>query len=414
MVTWVAISLWTAAWGWSRLPYSGVSWHFFTDGTRALLGGSGLHLYAQHPDLQIGPLAFLVAGVTSPLPAGVQRGVAQVAMTAVAPLLLWLLAPLVGGDPGRRRLRLLVAGLVLAPTWTVLSVRWMHLEDVLALGLSVLAVRLVGLAVRDDRAAEPGPSATSGRSAWSGGSAWSGRSAWSGAAAGLALGAAMTAKPWAIGFVPLLLALPLRQVVRGVAAAAATALAGWGPFVAADPGTLAALHPPVPVTDSSGLWTLGIRGPAVPAWGRTVQLVGAPLAGLLAVLRRRWPGVMLAAVAVRLALDPQDIAYYAAGAVVAALVVDLLVTRWVVPWTALVTAVVLWQPFAYDFTHRFTTEHGLALWWFQHPWPVGVVHLAWSVAAVVLAAVVPTAPDAPVHAGQRRTRSGTNRGVRAA
>ncbi|OIQ79140.1 hypothetical protein GALL_391250 [mine drainage metagenome] len=182
-------------------------------------------------------------------------------------------------------------------------------------------------------------------------------------------------------------------MLTGVATAAAAAVAGWGPFLGADPGTVAALHPPVPITDSSGLWTLGFRGATVPSWGRTAQLVASPLVGAVVALRRRWPGVLLAAVAIRLALDPQDIEYYAAGAVVAALVLDLVATRWTVPWTALVTAIVLWQPFARDFTHRFTTEHGPALWWFEHPWPVGVAHLLWSVAAVTLALVLPAAPE---------------------
>jgi hypothetical protein len=364
-LTWLLIWGWTAGWGWNRHPLSGVSWHFIADGTRALFGASGLHLYAQHPELQIGPLGFVVAEVLAPLPSGARLGAAQVLMTAVAPLLLWLLAPLVEGDPARRRLRLLLAGAVLAPTWTVLSVRWMHLEDVLALLLSVLAVRLVGLTLRDG-----GPD-------------------WAVPVAGLALGAAMTAKPWAIGFVPLLLALPLRRMLTGVAVAGAATLAGWGPFLVADAGTVAALSPPVGVSDSSGLWTLGYRGAVVPSWGRTAQLIGAPAAGALAALRRRWPGVLLAAIAVRLALDPQDIAYYAAGAVVAALVFDLLATRWVVPWTALVTAIVLWQPFSKDFAHRFTTEHGLNLWWFQHPGTVGAVHLAWSAAMVLLVVAVP-------------------------
>ena len=363
--TWLAIWAWTAGWALDRRPLSGISWHFLTDGSRELFDGAGLHLYAQHPDLQIGPLGFVVAQLLAPLPSAAQRVAAQVAMTAAAPLLLWLLAPLVDADPPRRRLLLLLAGGVLAPTWTVQSVRWMHLEDVLALLASVLAVRLVGLALRDR-----GP-------------------AWAVPVAGLALGAAMTAKPWAIGFVPILLALPLRRVLTGLTMAAATTLAGWGPFIVADPSTVDALHPPVDVTDSSGLWTLGYRGAVAPAWGRTAQLVGAPLAGALAVLRRRWPGVLLVAVAVRLALDPQDIAYYAAGAVAAALVFDLLATGWTVPWTALVTAIALWQPFAPDFAHRFATEHGLALWWFAHPWTVGVVHLAWSAAVVLFVTVTP-------------------------
>ncbi len=151
---------------------------------------------------------------------------------------------------------------------------------------------------------------------------------------------------------------------------------------------MAAFSPPVGVASSSGLWVLGYRGDVIPAWGRLAQLVGAPLVGVLAALRGRWPGVLLAAIAVRLVLDPQDLAYYAAGAVVAALVLDLLTTRWVVPWTALLTAVVLWQPFATHYAQRLLTERGLSLWWFAHPGIVGVVHVAWAV-AMVLRVVVP-------------------------
>jgi hypothetical protein len=60
----------------------------------------------------------------------------------------------------------------------------------------------------------------------------------------------------------------------------------------------------------------------------------------------------------------------------------------VVPWTALLTAVVLWQPFATHYAQRLLTEHGLSLWWFQHPGIVGVVHVAWAV-AMVLRVVAP-------------------------
>jgi hypothetical protein len=363
VTTWLVIWLWTAAWAWNRWPLSGLSWHFLPTGAQALFGDSGLHLYAQHPELQIGPLAFVVTELGAPLgPAG-QKVAAQLLMTAAAPLLLWLLAPLLDSDPARRRLRLVVAAVVLAPSWTDLSVRWMHLEDVIALVLAVLAVRLVGLALRDEGIGRTVP------------------------LAGLALAGAMLTKPWAVGFVPILLALPLRRMLTGAAVAAGATVAGWGPFLLV-PGALAAFSPPVGVASSSGLWVLGYRGDVIPAWGRLAQLVGAPLVGALAALRGRWPGVLLAAIAVRLALDPQDLAYYAAGAVVAALVLDLLTTRWVVPWTALLTAVVLWQPFATHYAQRLLTEHGLSLWWFQHPGIVGVVHVAWAV-AMVLRVVAP-------------------------
>ena len=45
--------------------HGGVAWHFFTAGSALLFGGpgalpGGLHLYANYPQLQIGPLAFVV------------------------------------------------------------------------------------------------------------------------------------------------------------------------------------------------------------------------------------------------------------------------------------------------------------------------------------------------------------------
>ncbi len=364
VLTWSAIWLWTAGWAWNRWPLSGLSWHFLPTGAQALFGSSGLHLYAEHPELQIGPLAFVVTELAAPWGPGAQKVAAQLLMTAAAPLLLWLLAPLLDREPVRRRLRLLLAGLVLAPSWTDLSVRWMHLEDALALVLAVLAIRLVGLALRDRG------------------------TGWTVPFAGMALAGAMLAKPWAVGFVPILLALPLRRMLTGATVAGATTVAGWGPFLLV-PGALAAFSPPVAVATSSGLWVLGYRGDVIPAWGRLAQLVGAPLVGMLAALRGRWEGVLLVAIAVRLVLDPQDLAYYAAGAVVAALVLDLLGTRRMVPWTALLTAVVLWQPFATNFAQRLTTEHGLSLWWFQHPGTVGVVHVVWSVAMLLRVVALP-------------------------
>jgi hypothetical protein len=151
-----------------------------------------------------------------------------------------------------------------------------------------------------------------------------------------------------------------------------------------DAGTWGALSPPVGIASSSPLRLFGVRADVVPSWTRSAQLVAAPLAGLLAVLRRRWPAALLVAIAVRLALDPQDIAYYAGGAVLAAVIADLAVTGWLVPWTGLVTAAVLWQPFVVDFEHRMQVTHGLSLWWFQHPSAVAVVHVGWAVAALAL------------------------------
>ncbi len=345
---------WTTWWAWRSWAVSGLSWHFFADGGRLLVGGPGVHVYAAHPELQTGPLALLLAAALRGLPPAAALHTAQVVMLAAGPLLVLALAPVVA-EP-RRGLRLLLGVLVLVPAWTVLTVRWSHLDDVLAMACAVGAV----LAVATRR-----PVLT-----------------------GLALAGAMAAKPWAVGFVPLVVALP-RARVRALLVAVLGAAVAWLPFVLGDRGTLAALHPPVALVPGSGLHTLGVRGRLVPAWGRTLQLVVAPAAALVAALLGRWPGVLLVAVAVRLTLDPQDNAYYAGSAALAAVVFDLLGTRWTVPWTTLVTVVALWQPFVLDYPHRLTTTNGLTHWWFAHPAQVGALHLLWAAAVVAIVMLAP-------------------------
>ena len=346
------IVLWTALWALARARPSGISWHFFPFGSDLLIHGAHLHLYAAHPELQIGPLAFLVAVPLGWLPAGTGLAVAQILMTAALPAALAVLAPLVPRQ-GRRR-RILLAALVVAPIWTVLSVRWVHLDDALALLLLVVAVR----AAREDRAI----------------------------LTGLVLALAVDAKPWAVLGLPLLLLLTRRR--SGAVTAGLGIVAAWAPFLLADHATLGAFHPLVGINGSSALSLFGYRGDIIPGWDRTAQLVLAPLAALVAVRRDAWAAALLCGIAVRLALDPQDLAYYAAGATLAAAVFDLLATRWLVPWTTLVTGVVLWQPFVLDYPRRFETSHGLSLWWFTHPHQVAAIHLAWAVLVVPFSIVV--------------------------
>ncbi|HYM49887.1 MAG TPA: hypothetical protein VET65_04865 [Candidatus Limnocylindrales bacterium] len=345
---WTAVGGWAALWAWVPSNPSGLSWHFFASGSRILFSGSGLDLYAAHPELQIGPLAF-VAAAPFALLGNAGQWVALIAMTAAGPLCLSWIAPLV--PPRHRRLRILLCALALMPAWTVLSVRFGHLDDVLALALAVVALR----AVAANRAG----------------------------AAGLALAGAVAAKPWALGFLPMLLVLDHRRL-----AAIGTALAGvaaaWAPFLIASPGTLRALQPPESVAPSSVLRVLGYRGDLVPAWDRVGQFLLEPALALAPVVRRRWPGLFLVAVAVRLAMDPKDNPYYVGGAALAAVIVDLLMTRWTVPWTTLSTVVLLWQPWAVDYARRLESSTGLSHWWFANPAIVGWVHLGWALGAIVL------------------------------
>jgi hypothetical protein len=339
-------------------PDSGLSWHFSVDGARLLLHGSGLNLFADAPWLQTGPLSLVLAALLSPLPATVGKSVALIAMAATGPLLIAALAPLVA--PDKRPRRIFIAAIVLIPAWTVLSVRWGHLDDVLAMVFAIVALR----AVSADRPV----------------------------LAGAALALAIAAKPWAIGFLPLLLVLPWSRLRSAAAVAAAGVALAWAPFVLANSGTLSALHPPVGLSPASGLHTLGARGVLVPAWGRTAQLVLSPLAATVAVLMRGLPGVLLVSVAVRLALDPKDNAYYIGSAALAAVVFDLLGTRWTIPWTTMATVILFWQPFVKGFTdipHAVQTTTGLTHWWFAHQEVVGAIHLAWAAAVIALVFTLP-------------------------
>lgn len=367
----VATSTIVAAWAAWRAyltwPVSGLSWHFFAEGSKLLLHGSGLNIYAEHPELQIGPLSLAVAALLRPLSASVAQTVALVGMTIAGPLLVAAITPLVA--PARRHLRMFLAAMLVVPAWTVLSVRFGHLDDVIAMICAIVALR----AVVADRPV----------------------------LAGAVLAAAVAAKPWALGFLPLLLVLP-RGRLRAAAITAAGTLAAWAPFVLFNVRTFTALHPPVNLAPASGLHTLGARGDTVPAWGRTTQLVLSPAAALGAGLIKRWPGVLLVCVAVRLALDPQDNGYYIGSAALAAAVFDLLGTGWTIPWTTLSTVVILWQPFVHDFAHRLQTTTGITHWWFAHPGGVGALHLAWSLAMVVIVAVVPVRE----RAGPRTALSG--------
>jgi len=186
---------WTVAWIGRTWTPSGLSWHFFVTGADALFGGTGLRTYADHPELQIGPLSLLVTPSLAWLPGESGREFGQVLMALAGPLLLGWLVPLM---PVRHRIvRWLLAVVVLVPTWMVLAVRWAHADDVLAMVFAVAAVR----AVRAER-----PVLT-----------------------GLALAAAIAAKPWAIGFVPLILVLQRDRMRAAITVAAA--VAAFSPLV---------------------------------------------------------------------------------------------------------------------------------------------------------------------------------------
>ena len=203
----------------------------------------------------------------------------------------------------------LVGGALLVPAWCVLAVFTMHLDDVMALGLTVVAIHQLL------------------RRCW-----W---------AAALALGVAAAAKPWAVAFVPLILMVPRVRRAYALLLTVGAAAVWWLPFVLAAPDTVPESGTvQLDTSPDSTLHLIGLHASASDA--RLTQLGLMVLVGWLAVRRGRWPAIIVAPIAMRMLIDPQTWIYYTSGLVLGAFVWDLLGTR--ARWprlTVLTTALLL-------------------------------------------------------------------------
>jgi hypothetical protein len=285
---------------------SGSSWHYFEDGATLLLGGhppgasrpGGLHLYANYPELQFGPLALLTAALLLTVTTTGGWMIAAWLMT-LAGLAALLAMEHLGGlsrpddTPARwtTTLTMLVGGGSFLLSWELLAVHFAHLDDVLALLL------LTGAAV-----------AVTYRCP---------------ILAGVCVGLATDSKPWALACAALLLALPNGTRWRALAAAVIVMGVAWAPFVLADPQTLHAASFTIPNVPASALRALGVGTPSTPSWDRPAQVGLGCLLGVLAVVRRRWQAVLALGIAARIALDPSVYTYYTAGLALGTLWWDL-------------------------------------------------------------------------------------------
>jgi hypothetical protein len=310
------LGVWTLAWFVHFSHHGGMAWHFFSSGATLLFHGAsghgapgGLHLYANYPQLQIGPLAFVLAAALSHL--GPHHGVlaAEVLLSLAGLYLVHSVRqialaarPDLAQRPAALRATLLLGGAVFLVSWAELAVTFAHLDDGLALILAVLAVR----------------AALSGRAVLT----------------GLCIGLATDAKPWALVFLPLVFMLPVRAWWRALASLAGAVAVAWLPFVGADHHTVAAMHYTIRNLPDSALRALGVADPRTPSWDRPAQLVAGWMLAAVAVWRGRWPAVILLGVGARIALDPADWGYYTAGVLIGALLWDVLGPRRPVPlWT---------------------------------------------------------------------------------
>jgi hypothetical protein len=303
----------------AQLPFThATAWHFFHDAARLLVGngapgeGDGLHLFRDHPEMQFGPLSIAVALPFTWL--GADGGSwAAMAVTAMAGLAAyWFLLGAVqrlGARPSTAVCT--VAGVVFVAAWSDVAVRTAHIDDAIALLATAAALW-----------------------ACAGGQ---------GTMTAVLLGLAAAAKPWAIAFAPIALGVEgtrSRRLGRLALVALIPALT-WAPFVLAESGTLDLRDYEITVDPTSTLRAFGSDMDTTPDWGRPAQMIGGFALASIVTLRGRWHAAVLAAVAWRLLLEPGAHRYYTAGAVLGALMIELVARPRSIPWRTIALAGVL-------------------------------------------------------------------------
>ncbi|MEU8590056.1 hypothetical protein AB0C59_24110 [Streptomyces sp. NPDC048664] len=319
----VLLGAWTIIWFAVVERHGGFSWHYLRVGGQLIYqnpsreGDGGLNLYAHHPELQMGPVSFLVAGLFNPFHEGVGQFLAAALMSFLGLVVLVLAGRSAawyflgtGTNHQRLRQRVLIAGLAFIPMWIEVSVRFGHLDDVLALFFTALAVH----------------SLTRGNAAGT----------------GVFLALAMDSKPTALAFLPLLLALPRGQWLRAGLWCAGLVAIVWLPFFVGAPHSLAAAHFTIPNQPASALRWLGVGDPRTPSWDRPAQAALGLALGGLGVWRGRWPAVVLLGANARIVLDPSVYTYYTASVLLGTLMWDVIGQRRLVPWWSWIALLALY------------------------------------------------------------------------
>lgn len=253
----------------------------------------GVHLYASVPELQMGPLTWIVGRLLLLVdPYHFSRSVWLVGLVLL--LVTLRMAARGAASCGRHHRDVYAAvatgGAVLALGWVEMVHGWGHLDDAAALCLLITA--------------------------------WAWCAAGNSLRAGVALGAAALFQPVTLLALPLLLIVPRPR--RSVGVALGVVAAGFLPFLLGAPATLDRLARMLILVQPGAVLHLFMPAyqPA-PIWVRPAQLLVAGVVGVAAVRLRRRDLLIVAPFLVRLALDAADWPYYTVQVMLGLFVVEI-------------------------------------------------------------------------------------------
>lgn len=352
----VLLALWAVPWfavSFAATWHSTSDWLIFEYGARVMVHlnshypGGALHVYANFPNVQIGPPALLPVAAVQGISPSVAALVFAVAMLASGLVVIRCIEAIAvtrrPESANRAKVLTLLGGALVMAAWATGIGRYRHFDDVMALTLVALAGVLL---VRRPRSWLP---------------------------AAVLIGTAAAAKPWAIIVVPLLLVVPRARRASALLVSLAVCAAWWFPFVAGDSRTVSALGSfRLYLDPRSALHAIGVHALIAPAWVRPIQLVGGAVVVALAVRRRRWAAAPLAGMAVRIVVDPQIWAYYGMGPIAAALLLDAAGTKRRLPVWTIATAAALYGVPA------------------VHVGSAGIARLGWAICVVASACLAGT------------------------
>ena len=297
---WLVLFSATALVALAQVPTAGVSWHYIVTGSHVLFSPTWPQLFALHPELQMGPLTFLLgAPFVLALHGATGMWAAFVFLLGVGLLTVRELRSLMRPGDRTAERRWLLASLAVMVAWGEVAVHYGHVDDAMALFFGVLALRLL-------RSGHPVIGA-------------------------LAVAIAIDFKPWAVPLIALVLLAPRGRRSKLLVLIPVAVAAVWVPFaVGAGLAGSSALTFTLPIAPASPLPLLLDDG-TTPFWCRPAQLLGGLALAALAIRAGRWPSALVIVIALRMLLDPTTHNYYDVGIIIGAAIFDIVVTRKVVP-----------------------------------------------------------------------------------